>query len=224
MASRRVLFGAALIAASAAIGCGGGDDGDRTGAAGRPEPSNDHRPTSRPADRPSPATTPGTARRDAGSGRRGEASAPVGAASGGGGAARRGDRDAAAPRRPLEEVAQAVREAANALADGDGPRACALLSPNAQGQIQAAAKAFALDATDCAPAVAKLAGLLPPDFKNLLRDPRVEQVRIRGKTAGATIPPPKKLSTLAGGAKQPATRVPLRNIGGAWKLDALPRQ
>ena len=129
------------------------------------------------------------------------------------------------PRTEIERVAGVIRLQAGAIASGRGEAACRYFSASARAELQRLILARAPDYPfDCAFAMSELAGRLPPSALRALRHPQLTAVRVNGTRAVARLELPPDLAALGRrlGVKIPIGKgVPLRRIGGQWRVDAV---
>jgi hypothetical protein len=109
-----------------------------------------------------------------------------------------------------EQVTEAVTEYAHAFGDGDGEKACDLLTPAARDQFTARVSSL-VGTRDCAEAIGKLQAVAGPNVTGPFREAKVESVMVTGDKATARI--------LAGGATE---SVALEKRDGEWLLTKAP--
>ena len=85
-----------------------------------------------------------------------------------------------------ERVRRAVTDYAHAFGDGDGKRACALLTAGAQQTFTERVSSL-VGTRDCAEAVAKLQAVAGPNVTGPFREARVDQVKVTGSKATARV-------------------------------------
>lgn len=112
-----------------------------------------------------------------------------------------------APQSDADAVAQVLKDAVKAVADGDGDKACSYLTPDAQRQAQLQLNLATFTQHDCPKAVAQVASTLTPDERDRLRGLEPANVQVNGTSASATM--------LASGG---ALRVHLQKDGSGWKI------
>lgn len=88
---------------------------------------------------------------------------------------------------PADEAAQPVETYFDALADGDGERACDQLAGEAQRElvVSAAEELPELGVTTCAETVEAVSGIIGPDEESRLRNAEM-RVEVNGDTATVT--------------------------------------
>ena len=109
-----------------------------------------------------------------------------------------------------ERVRSTVADYAHAFGNGDGERACALLTSGARDGF-AKRVATLVGTRDCAEAVTKLQSVAGPNVTGPFRAASVEGVEVTGDTANA------QLKAGAG-----TTEVTLEKHGGDWLLTRVP--
>jgi hypothetical protein len=127
------------------------------------------------------------------------------------------------PRTDAERVAATVREQGEAIAAGQGVVACEHFTTRARERVQRIVAARA-GAVDCAFALGEVAGHLPPRALAELRRPQITEVRVHGDRAVVAVAPPRALLALArqvGLRRAVGTNIPLRRVGGGWKVDGV---
>src|SRR5215218_8455005 len=92
-----------------------------------------------------------------------------------------------APKSDADAVAQVLKDAAKAVADGDGDRACGYLTPDAQRQAQLQMGAAALGDVDCATLVERGTAFLTPLDKKQIESLEPANVQVNGTSASATM-------------------------------------
>ena len=122
-----------------------------------------------------------------------------------------------APKTDADAIAQVLKDAARAGADGDGSKACGYLTPDAQRQIVLQIGAGVLGQTDCATAVKRAQLVLTPLDKQRLGSLEPANIAVNGTSASAT------LSTNAGAPEgQPiVVQLNLQKVGSDWKISGL---
>jgi hypothetical protein len=117
------------------------------------------------------------------------------------------------PKTDADAVAQVVKDAAHAVADGDGHKACGYLTPDAQRQAELQVGQGALGAFDCPTLVTRATAFLSPLDKQQIKDLQPANVQVNGTSASAT------LATQTG-TSQPGASVQLNltKIGNDWKI------
>jgi hypothetical protein len=107
-------------------------------------------------------------------------------------------------RDPGRDAEQVVDDYLEAIADGDGERACNQLTENLQRRLIDAAPA-GLEATDCRTAAAAIAGTLSQEQRQRLRDTAYGHVSVDGDRATVRLGDrgTAELTKTNGGAYQP---------------------
>ena len=112
-----------------------------------------------------------------------------------------------APRSDADAVGQALKDAARALADGDGDKACGYLTPDAQRQVQLQVGAGALGQVDCPTLVKRGTAFLTPLDRKQIEKLEPSNVQVNGSSASATM------------ARGPTSvQLNLQKVGEDWKI------
>ena len=111
-------------------------------------------------------------------------------------------------------MTQVVKDAANAVADQDGSKACGYLTADAQRQAELRVGGGILGSTDCATFVNRATAFLSPLDKQQIKDLQPSNVVVNGTSASAT------LATQTGTAQGSGMSVQLNltKIGSDWKI------
>jgi hypothetical protein len=120
-----------------------------------------------------------------------------------------------APKTDPDAVAQVLKDAANAFADGDGDKACGYLTGDAQRQAILMTGAGALGQVDCATAVKRVTFAMTPLDKQRIESLEPSNVQVNGTSASAT------LATAAGqpqGQQPLSVQLNLQKDGDDWKI------
>ena len=91
------------------------------------------------------------------------------------------------PKSDADAVSQVLRDAAKAVADGDGEKACGYLTPDAQRQAQLQVGAGALGTSDCATLVKRGTAFLTPLDRKQIESLEPTGVQVNGTSASATL-------------------------------------
>lgn len=92
----------------------------------------------------------------------------------------------AGPKSDPDAIHQLLKDAANAVADGDGDKACGYLTPEAQQQVvQLTGAAFG--GTDCAGVVKFATATLAPLDRKQIEDAEPQNIAVTGTTATAQV-------------------------------------
>jgi hypothetical protein len=125
-----------------------------------------------------------------------------------------------------QAIADSILAFTNAVADGDGAKACAKLTERGQKRLQRVAKAeLGTRSESCVEAIEKSASELPGPALDALRSPAISEIRAEGDSATATIEPPADLKelALAAGRTDVTAEVQLVRRRGEWRLDEFSR-
>lgn len=118
-----------------------------------------------------------------------------------------------APKTDADAVAQVLKDAAKAVADKDGSKACSYLTPDAQRQAALQVGAGQLGSVDCPTLVNRATAFLSPLDREQIKDLQPANVVVNGTSASAT------LATTTGSAQQPmSVQLSLTKIGSDWKI------
>ena len=126
----------------------------------------------------------------------------------------------AAPKTDADAVAQVLKDAAKAAADGDGDKACGYLTPDAQRQAVLEVAGGQLGDTDCSQAVSRAQLILSPLEKKQLGSLEPSNVQVNGAVASAT------MGTSAGtaGGQTMSVQLNLQKVGQDWKISGFVNQ
>ena len=118
------------------------------------------------------------------------------------------------PKTDADAVAQTLKDAAGAVANRDGDKACGYLTPDAQRQAALQVENGVLGSVSCPALVEQATAFLTPLDKQQLEDLQPSNIRVSGTSASAT------MATSAGAAQGSGISVQLNlaNIGGDWKI------
>ena len=112
-----------------------------------------------------------------------------------------------APKSDVDAVSQVLRDAASAVADGDGDKACGYLTSDAQRQAALQLGAGALGNVDCPTLIKRGTAFMSPLDKQQIRSLEPTNVRVNGTSAGAR---------MAG--RGTSIRLNLQKDGDDWKI------
>jgi hypothetical protein len=112
-----------------------------------------------------------------------------------------------APKSDAEAVSSVLKDAAKAVAAGDGQKACGYLTPDAQRQLQLQIGAGALGTTDCATLVKRGTAFMTPLDRKQIESLEPANVQVNGTSASAT---------LAG--QGTSVQLNLQKSGDDWKI------
>jgi hypothetical protein len=119
------------------------------------------------------------------------------------------------PRSDSDAVVHVLKDAAKAVADKDGGKACGYLTPDAQRQaVLSVGAAQAFGSVDCATLVNRATAFLSPLDKKQIESLEPANVQVNGAAASAT------MASQAGAAPGQGTSVQLslQKVGGDWKI------
>jgi hypothetical protein len=124
------------------------------------------------------------------------------------------------PKTDADAVAQVLKDAAKAAADGDGDKACGYLTPDAQRQAVLQTGAGVLGDTDCSQAVKRAQLFLSRLDKKQIKSMQPTHIQINGGVANAT------MATTAGTAPGQGISVQLnlQKVDGDWKISGFVNQ
>ena len=111
------------------------------------------------------------------------------------------------PKSDADAVAQTVADAAKAVADKDGGKACSYLTPDAQRQAQLQVGAGALGQIDCPMLVNRATAFLSPLDRKRIESLQPSNVQVNGGAASAT---------MAGEGM--SVQLNLQKVGDEWKI------
>jgi hypothetical protein len=117
-----------------------------------------------------------------------------------------------APKSDAEAVRRVLRDAAKAVADGDGDKACGYLTPDAQRQAALQFGAGALGQIDCPALVERGTAFLTPLDRDQIEDAEPQNIQILGSNASGEITAPAV--TEQGGR----FRLNLQKTDDGWKI------
>src|SRR3954452_20347690 len=114
-----------------------------------------------------------------------------------------------------DQVAQTLKDAASAVANGDGDKACGYLTPDAQRQaeLQVGGGVLGQD-VDCATFVKRGTAFMSPLERQQIRNLEAQNLQVNGSSASAT------MATNSGAAPGQGISVQLNltKIGDDWKI------
>src|SRR3954452_4334445 len=91
------------------------------------------------------------------------------------------------PKSDADAVAKVLKDAAGAVADGNGDKACGYLTPDAQRQAQLQVGAGALGQVDCPTLVNRATGFMAPLDRQQIKNHEPQNVQVNGTSASATM-------------------------------------
>src|SRR5436305_291252 len=92
-----------------------------------------------------------------------------------------------APKSDADAIAQVLKNAAKAAADGDGDKACGYLTPDAQRQVVLQTGTGVLGQSDCATSVKRAQFVLTPLDKQRIKSLTPTGIQVNGTSATATV-------------------------------------
>jgi len=119
-----------------------------------------------------------------------------------------------APKSDADQVAQVLESAANAVASGDGDKACSYMTPDAQRQAALQVGSGVLGQVDCPTLVKRATAFLSPLDKKQIEDLQPQNLQVNGTSASATLaakPDPQAGSGMS-------VQLNLQKIGTDWKI------
>ena len=119
-----------------------------------------------------------------------------------------------APKSDADAVAQTLKDAAGAVADGDGDKACSYLTPDAQRQAQLQVGAGVLGNVDCPTLVKRATAFMAPLDKEQIKDLQPQNVQVNGDSASATL----ATNTGAPAGQGISVQLNLQKVNGDWKI------
>lgn len=113
-----------------------------------------------------------------------------------------------------DQVAQVLRSAAGAVADGDGQKACSQLTAQAQAQAAQQVAGGVLGSVDCVTMVKRATAFMAPLDRQQIKDLQPSNVVVNGNAASAT------LSTSTGSSQTGgiSVQVSLAKAASDWKI------
>jgi hypothetical protein len=118
------------------------------------------------------------------------------------------------PKTDADAVSQVLKDAAKAVADGDGDKACGYLTPDAERQAQLQFGAGVLGQVDCPTLVKRGTAFLTPLDRRQIEALEPSNVQVSGTSASAT------MATQAGAPQGQGISVQLnlQKVGDDWKV------
>jgi hypothetical protein len=118
------------------------------------------------------------------------------------------------PKTDAAAVAQVLKDATKAVADGDGGKACGFLTPQAQQQAQLQVGTGVLGQADCPTLVGRATAFMTPIEKKQIEKLEPSNVQVNGASASATLATP----AIAAGASPISVQLNLQKVGSDWKI------
>ena len=118
------------------------------------------------------------------------------------------------PKSDADAVAQTLKDAASAVADGDGDKACGYLTPDAQRQAQLQVGAAILGNVDCPTMVKRATAFMAPLDKQQIKNLEPQNVLVNGDSASATM----ATNTGAPAGQGISVQLNLQKVDGDWKI------
>jgi hypothetical protein len=118
------------------------------------------------------------------------------------------------PKTDADAVSQVLKDAAAAVADGDGDKACSYLTPDAQRQAQLQVGAGVLGEVDCPTLVKRATAFMTPLDRKQIESLEPSNVQVNGSSASAT------MASQAGAtqAQGVSVQLSLQKVGEDWKI------
>jgi hypothetical protein len=107
-----------------------------------------------------------------------------------------------------------LKDAAGAVADSDGDKACSYLTPDAQRQAQLQVGAGVLGNVDCPTLVKRATAFMAPLDKEQIKDLQPQNVQVNGDSASATL----ATNTGAPAGQGISVQLNLQKVNGDWKI------
>ena len=118
-----------------------------------------------------------------------------------------------APKSDADAVTKTVTDAAHAVADKDGDKACGYLTADAQRQAALQVGGGQLGSVDCPTLVKRATAFLSPLDRQQIKDLQPTNVVVNGSSASAT------LATQTGSSQPGASiQLNLTKVGNDWKI------
>jgi hypothetical protein len=118
------------------------------------------------------------------------------------------------PKSDPDQITQVLKDAAHAVADRDGGKACGYLTPQAQQQVVSLAGA-AFGGSDCAGVVNLATATLAPLDRNQIKDAQAQNINVTGAIATAEVILPNATDQTA------PVRLTLQKTSDGWRIAAL---
>ena len=116
-----------------------------------------------------------------------------------------------------DAIAKTLKDAAKAVADGDGSKACDHLTADAQRQAQLQLGAGALGQVDCTTLVSRGTAFMTPLDRQQIKNLQPQNIQVNGTSASATMaaspggPPGQGISV----------HLNLTKVGDEWKISGI---
>jgi hypothetical protein len=118
------------------------------------------------------------------------------------------------PKSDADAVGRVLKDAAKAVADGDGDKACSYLTPDAQRQVQLQIGAGALGEADCPTVVRRATIILTPLERKQIESLEPSNVQVNGAGASATM----ATQTGAAPGQGMSVQLNLQKAGEDWMI------
>jgi hypothetical protein len=118
------------------------------------------------------------------------------------------------PKTDADAVAQVLKDAAKAVADGDGGKACGYLTPQAQQQAELQVGTGVLGQADCPTLVGRATAFMAPIEKKQIQKLEPSNIQVNGASASATLAAPP----VAAGSSPISVQLNLQKVGTDWKI------
>jgi hypothetical protein len=118
------------------------------------------------------------------------------------------------PKTDADAVGQVLKDAAKAVADSDGDKACGYLTPDAQRQAQLQVGAGALGQIDCPTLVKRATAFMNPLDRKQIQSLEPSNIQVNGTTASAT------MASQVGSPQGQgiSVQLSLQKVGEDWKI------
>jgi hypothetical protein len=119
----------------------------------------------------------------------------------------------AGPKSDPEAIAQLLKDAAQAVADRDGGKACGYLTPAAQQEVVRLGTAFG--GADCPRVVEAVTATLAPLDRSQIKDAQPQNIAVTGTSATAAIVVPSSAD------QGRVVQLTLQKVGADWKISSV---
>jgi hypothetical protein len=119
------------------------------------------------------------------------------------------------PQSDPDAVASTLKDAAAAVADGDGDKACGYLTADAQRQAELQVGTGVLGNVDCPTLVKRATAFMAPLDKEQIKDLEPQNIQVNGSAASA------RMATSVGtpqGGQPMSVQLNLQKVGSDWKI------
>src|SRR4051812_26865347 len=119
-----------------------------------------------------------------------------------------------APKSDADAIGQVLKDAAHAVANSDGDKACGYLTPDAQRQAQLQVGAGVLGQVDCPTLVKRATAFMAPLDRQQIKKLEPQNVQVNGTSASATL----ASNGLQQGTQPISVQLNLTKVGSDWKI------